>query len=33
MTGSDLAEIQLCLQYAIVQRLMEAGVTFARPGR
>ena len=28
---SDLAEIQLMLQYAIVQRHMEAGVTFADP--
>jgi bifunctional UDP-N-acetylglucosamine pyrophosphorylase / glucosamine-1-phosphate N-acetyltransferase len=29
---SDLAEIQLILQYAIVQRLMESGVTFTDPG-
>ena len=29
---SDLAEVQLMLQYAIVQRLMEEGVTFADPG-
>ena len=30
---SDLAEIQLILQYAIVQRLMEEGVTFTDPAR
>ena len=29
---SDLAELQLVLQYAIVQQLMEAGVTFNDPG-
>jgi bifunctional UDP-N-acetylglucosamine pyrophosphorylase/glucosamine-1-phosphate N-acetyltransferase len=29
---TDLAELQLVLQYAIVQRLMEAGVTFGDPG-
>jgi bifunctional UDP-N-acetylglucosamine pyrophosphorylase/glucosamine-1-phosphate N-acetyltransferase len=29
---SDLAEVQLILQYAIVQRLMEEGVTFHDPG-
>lgn len=29
---SDLAELQLVLQYAIVQRLMEEGVTFHDPG-
>jgi bifunctional UDP-N-acetylglucosamine pyrophosphorylase/glucosamine-1-phosphate N-acetyltransferase len=29
---SDLAEIQLYLQYSILQRLMEAGVTFQDPG-
>ncbi len=28
---SDLAEIQLTLQYAIIQRLMEEGVTFQDP--
>lgn len=28
---SDLAQVQLMLQYAIVQRHMEAGVTFADP--
>ena len=30
---SDLAEVQLMLQYAILQRLMEDGVTFADPAR
>lgn len=29
---SDLAEVQLLLQYAILQRHMEAGVTFHDPG-
>ncbi len=29
---SDLAEVQLLLQYAILQRHMEAGVTFGDPG-
>jgi len=29
---SDLSEVQLTLQYAIVQRLMEEGVTFQDPG-
>ena len=30
---SDLAEVQLMLQYAILQRLMEDGVTFTDPAR
>ena len=30
---SDLAEVQLTLQYAILQRLMEEGVTFTDPAR
>ncbi len=30
---SDLAEIQLMLQYAILQRLMEEGITFTDPAR
>jgi bifunctional UDP-N-acetylglucosamine pyrophosphorylase/glucosamine-1-phosphate N-acetyltransferase len=29
---SDLAEVQITLQYAILQRLMEEGVTFHDPG-
>ena len=29
---ADLAEVQLYLQYTILQRLMEAGVTFQDPG-
>lgn len=30
---SDLAEVQLMLQYAVLQRLMENGVTFTDPAR